>query len=356
LFADGPARDGRLGVGVTGERILLVRLSSLGDVVQCLGALAALRAGRPDAEIAWLVEDRHGGVLEGHPHIDRTFTFERRRGALGAMRRLRAELRAWRPDVAVDLQGNLKSGMLTRLSGAPRRIGLARGETKEPAYLFVNETVPSGPAAEHRAERAMRLVTAIGAKRGVPAAPPSIRPEAVTFVASALAAIGHSRGSFALLVPDTSNYGAFKRWPPARFGGLAMRLREERGMPTLVTYGPGQLYLAEAVVAASDGAAKLAPDTKGVQQLLALLDSAALLVGADSGPVVIAAALGVPTVTLFGPKDPTIYAPRGPRTQVVWKQVYCSPCRLRRCGDPICMTTMEVDDAWDGVLRLGAGA
>jgi ADP-heptose:LPS heptosyltransferase len=341
---------------VTRERILLVRLSSLGDVCQCLGALAALRAGRPDAEIGWLVEDRHRGILEGHPHIDRTFVFERKSGPLRAMRRLRAELRAWRPDVAVDLQGNLKSGMLTRLSGAPRRIGLARGETKEPAYLFANETVPSGPAEEHRSERAMRLVTSIGATRGVPAVPPQIRPDAVAFVDDALAAIGQKRRTFALLVPDTSNYGAFKRWPPARFGGLAIRLREERGMPTLVTYGPGQRYLAEAVVAASDGAAQLAPDTKGIQQLLALLDSPALVVGADSGPVVIAAALGAPTVTLFGPKDPTTYAPLGPRTQVVWKEVYCAPCLLRRCGDPICMTTMEVDDAWNGVLRLGVGA
>jgi len=356
LFADGPARDGRLDVGVTGERILLVRLSAMGDVVQGLGALASLRAARPDAEIAWLVEDRHRGILEGHPHIDRLFTFERRRGALGALRRLRAELRAWRPDVAVDLQGNLKSGMLTRLSGAPRRVGLPRGEAREPSYLFSNETVPPGPAGEHRADRAIRLVKAVGAALAAPPAPPAIQAEAVAAVASMLAALGHSRGSFALMVPDTSDVGAFKRWPPARFGGLAIRLREERGMPSLVTYGPGQRHLAEAVVAAGGGAVQYAPDTRGLQQLLALLDSAALVVGADSGPVGAAAALGVPTVTLFGPKDPTIYAPRGPRTQVVWKQVYCSPCRLSRCGDPICMTTMEVDEAWDGVLRLGVGA
>jgi ADP-heptose:LPS heptosyltransferase len=341
---------------VSRERILLVRLSSLGDVVQCLPALASLRADRPQAEIGWLVEDRCAGVLEGHPHLDRLFTFARREGAAGAALRLRGELLAWRPDVAVDLQGNLKSGLLTRLSGAPRRIGLPRGEAKESAHVFATETVAAGPADEHRADRASRLVAALGATTRAPAAPPAVRAGAASAVASALAAIGMTRGSFALLVPGTSGFGAFKRWPPARFGGLAKRLRDERRLPSLVTYGPGQSDLGDAVVAASDGAARLAPETGDLQELLALLGASALVVGADSGPVVIAAALGVPTVALFGPKDPTIYAPRGPRTEVVWKQVYCSPCKLRRCGDPICMTTMEVDEAWDGVLRLGAGA
>src|SRR5687767_2135670 len=121
--------------GCVSERILLVRLSALGDIVQCLPALAALRAAKPAAEIGWLVEDRNAGVLEGHPHIDRLFVWRRRSGAhssaVGAALAVRREIRAWRPDVAVDLQGNLKSGVLTWLSGAPRRIGLPRGEARE---------------------------------------------------------------------------------------------------------------------------------------------------------------------------------------------------------------------------------
>jgi len=341
---------------VAKERILLVRLSSLGDVVQCLPALAAVRAAKPDAEIGWLVEDRHAGVLVGHPHVDRLFTFERRAGGLRAAMKLRRELAAWRPDVAVDLQGNLKSGTLTRLSGAPRRIGLPRGESRESAHVFATETVAAGPPLEHRADRALRLVGALGATGRAPAAPPAIPPEAAARVASELAAAGVARREFALLVPGTSAFGAFKRWPPERFGALAKRLRAERGRPSLVAYGPDERALADAVVAASDGAARVAPETRGLGELLALLESAALVVGADSGPVVLAAALGVPTVALFGPKDPAIYAPRGPRTEIAWKQVYCAPCKLRRCGDPICMTTMETDEAWDAVLRLGASA
>jgi ADP-heptose:LPS heptosyltransferase len=335
------------------ERILLVRLSALGDVVQCLPALAALRNSRPDAEIGWLVEDRHAGALEGHPQIDRLFRFERAGGALTAAWTLRGELLAWAPQVAVDLQGNLKGAVLTRLSGAKRRIGLPLGEAREGAQSFATETVPPGRPGEHRADRALRLVAPLGAKG--PAAPvlPPIRAEATAAMAAALAAMGATRRGYALLVSGTSEFGAFKRWPARRFGELAERLVRERGLASLVAYGPGQRDLADAVVAAAPHAARLAPPTKDLHEFLALVSDAALVVGADSGPVALASALGVPTVALFGPKDPAIYAPRGARTAVVWKRVYCSPCRLRRCGDPICMTTMETAEAWDGVERLG---
>ncbi|MCG3134012.1 MAG: Lipopolysaccharide heptosyltransferase 1 [Planctomycetes bacterium] len=334
------------------RRVLLVRLSALGDVVHALPALASLRAAMPHAEIGWLVEDRHAGVLEGHPQIDRLFTF-RRRGGIGAVLEARRTVRAWRPDAAIDLQGNLKSGVLARLSGAPRRIGLPPGEAREGAHRFVNERVPAGPAGEHRSARALRLVRALapGAPDAAPVLPP-VRPESDEAMRAELARRGIGR--FAVLVSGTSDFGAFKRWPPERFGAFARRLRDERGLAPLVSFGPGQRDLAERIVAASDGAAELTPETRSLADLVALLRGADLVVGADSGPVAIAAAAGVRTVALFGPKDPAVYAPPGRRVAVVWKQVYCSPCRLRVCDDPICMTTMTPDEAWAGVLRAEA--
>jgi ADP-heptose:LPS heptosyltransferase len=334
---------------VSRERILLVRLSALGDVVQCLGAPASIRAARPDVEIAWLIEDRNADVLEGHPHLDRVFVWRRREGPLRAALRLRRELRAWRPDVAVDLQGNLKSALLMRLSGAPRRIGLPHSEAREGAYRFTTEVVAPGPPREHRADRALRLVRTVGVREPAPAAPPAVRPSAEAVVRAALAAMDVTPGVYALLIPGTSEFGAFKRWPAARFGALAMRLRDERSLPSLVAWGPDQRDLALEVVERSGGAARLAPETRDLHELLALERDAALVLGADSGPVVLASLLGVPTVALFGPKDPEVYAPRGACARVVWKQVYCSPCRLRQCGDPICMTTMEVDEVLEAV-------
>jgi ADP-heptose:LPS heptosyltransferase len=267
---------------------------------------------------------------------------------------LTRELRAWRPAVAVDFQGNLKGALIARLSGAPRRIGLPPTETREGAHLAATETVPPGPPREHRSDRAIRLVAPLGAAPGARAELPPIPADATESIAKALAAMGLARGGYALLVPGTSDFGAFKRWPSERFGELARRFADERRLPSLVSYGPGQRRLAEEVANASRGAARLAPETTDLHGLLALTAAAAVVVGADSGPVGIAAVLGVPTVVLFGPKDPVIYAPRGPRTTFVWKETYCSPCTLRRCGDPICMTTMDTDDAWRGVQSLGA--
>jgi lipopolysaccharide heptosyltransferase I len=337
---------------VRADRILLVRLSALGDVLQCLPALAALRAARPDAEIAWVVERRFADLLDGHPHLDRVFVFERKKGGgwfgnLRALLRLRREVRAWAPDRAVDLQGNLKAALVAWLSGAKERVGLPATEAREGAHRFAT-TCPS-PATdprEHRAERALRLVNGTAGNAETPAIPDAARER----VGAALGELARRR--FALLLPGTSEFGAFKRWPTERFGALAARLRAECGLPSLVAFGPGQRGLAEAVVATSQETAALAPETANLQELGALVAAASLVVGPDSGPVILAAAAGTPTVALFGPKDPAVYAPRGPRTTVVWKKVYCSPCTLRRCGDPICMTTMEVDEVLDGVRRV----
>lgn len=336
------------------ERILLVRLSALGDVVHALPALASLRAARADAEIGWLVEDRNAGVLEGHPDIDRLFVF-RRKGGLGGVAEVRRALRAWRPDVAVDLQGNLKSGFLTRLSGAPRRVGLPAGEAREASHAFTTEHVRPGPPREHRVDRARRIVAALGPGPRLPGRLPPVPGDARAAIDTALRARSIGPRTYAVLVPGTSAFGAFKRWPPARFGELARRIRDARGLTPLVSFGPGERPLADEVVAASGGAAALAPETRSLAELVALLDGAALVVGADSGPVAIAGVLGVPTVALFGPKDPGIYAPPGPRVAVVWKEVYCSPCVLRRCDDPICMTTLGLDEAWRGIERVPSG-
>jgi ADP-heptose:LPS heptosyltransferase len=259
--------------------------------------------------------------------------------------RLVRELRALRPQVSVDWQGNLKGALLARLSGAPRRIGLAaRQGGKERSHWFATEKVVLPPPTVHRADRARALL-------GPLEVPVSSTPPQVGGVAEARATVRNwleekdiEKNRYVVLHPGTSGFGLMKRWPPERFGELAAMLGEEHGLPVLVTAGPGEEPLADAVVASSGGAAQRGPETKSLAELGALLESAGLVVGADTGPVHLAAVLAAPTVALFGPKDPSTYAPRGPATRTVWKQVWCSPCRLRRCDDPVCMTTMRVDE------------
>ncbi len=350
------------------ERILLVRLSAIGDVLQCLHALADLRASRPDAEVHWLVEDRCAAVLRGHPHLDGVIVYERRdlvREALRpwlwpaavrrAMRLLRA-LRGLGATVAVDLQGNLKGGVLAWLSRAPRRIGLAPGHGRERSDWFATEAVALPPPPVHRADRARALLAPLGLRPG--AGTPTVPgvEEALPAVLEWVRGQGLRPGGYAVLHPGTSGFGTMKRWPPDRYAALALRLRERLRVLSVVTAGPGEEGIADEVVAASGGAARRALPTRSLAELGALLSRAAVVVAADTGPAHMAALLGAPTVVLFGPKDPAVYAPRGPRARWVWKQVYCSPCTLRRCEGPVCMTGMTLEEVWPAVQAAAASS
>jgi heptosyltransferase-1 len=343
--------------------ILIVRLSALGDVIRALPVLATLRARLPDAEVAWLVEDRAATLLRGHVHIDRLVEFPRRRwqaallrpwrwpGALREMVGLVLTLRRPRLDVSIDLQGNLKSGILVGLAGAARRLGFARGTGREANFLFQNERVVVGPDV-HKMDRGLKLLEPLlgPAPAETRVVVPSSAEESAA-VDAFLDEAGLTPGEFVVLHPGTSAFAAYKRWPPRRFGELARWLRERTGRPSLVTWTPGEEALLRDVLAASDGAARASPIWGRLGELTALLGRAGLVVGADTGPPHLAAAMGTPTVVLFGQKDPRLYAPYGPRVEVVWNRVSCSPCNLRFCPDPICMSTMRTEEVREAVER-----
>jgi heptosyltransferase I len=148
--------------------------------------------------------------------------------------------------------------------------------------------------------------------------------------------------------PGVSDFGAIKQWDPARFGRTAIRLARERGAHCMVTWGPGERDLALRVVAAAEGCATLGPETGTILDLAALYEACDLVIGADTGPLHLAAALGIAVVGLYGPKDPAVYAPWDARTggaaSVVRRAVYCSPCRRRTCSNVICMPAIQVGD------------
>jgi len=346
-------------------KILIVRLSAVGDVIRALPVLAGVRARVPDARVAWLVEDRAASLLIDHPGLDGLFVYPRRRWSRALRRpwlwprlfleyvRFRRALRAEAFDVSIDLQGNLKSGFLVRAARAARRIGFAKGESKEGNHLFQTETVdvPEGPL--HKRDRGLTLLTPLGE----PVAP--LEPVAVAISDQERAAVdaylereGLTERPFVVLHPGTSAWAAFKAWPPERYASLAAWIRDELGLTTIVTHGPGEEALARRVANASQGSARVADALPGLGALASLVERSAAVVGADTGPVHLAAALDTPTVALFGPKDPALYAPFGASVEIVWNRVPCSPCSLRWCPDPICMTTMDEAPVRDALRRL----
>jgi lipopolysaccharide heptosyltransferase I len=316
-------------------RLLLVRLSALGDVAMTLNVLSTARARCPEARIGWLVEDRFAGLLEGHPQLDSIHIYERRRSRLPwVLARLVAALRRQEYDIALDLQGNLKSGVLARLAGARRTVGLDAPLSREGNRLFVRERV--APRAGHRIHSYLALVdAALGAGATAP---------------GQLAGGREAHGAV-VLHPGTSRFGRFKRWPAPAFAELGDRLAERLGTAVLLTAGPGERADAEEVRQRMRHAAAIV-EPQGLRALTELLDGARVFVASDTGPAHVAAALGVPTVTLFGPKDPGILAPLGARVRAVAAGARCSPCALRHCPDPVCMTELPVVLVERAVLDL----
>lgn len=321
------------------KKILVVRLSALGDVLMTLPLIRALRHHLPRAELHLATQTEFAGLFAGHPDLDRVVavpvraianSLRRPRAWMGAAAdvvRLRRWLRDAGYDLVLDAHGNTKSGLVTGMTGAPVRVGPAAPESKELAGWFytARPTAPPSPR-RHRHDRALSLLAAIG----LPVTHLGSRPPA-SDPAWAAAALGAGVAPV-ILHPGTSPKAAFKRWPAAGFGELARAIAAD-GTPVRVVGGPGEDALVEAVVAASGGAAAALPTPPGLPQLGGLLGRARLFVGADSGPGHLAAAHGVPVVTIYGPKDPALYGPRA-RGLAVVRRLECRPCGLRRCPRP----------------------
>jgi lipopolysaccharide heptosyltransferase I len=322
------ARGGTRTISVMLDRsairsILLMRLSAVGDVVNTLPAVSAVRAAFPKARIGYLVEDKAQQVVEGHPDLDEVTVFPKKRwreralspatwaAAAGHVRRIREG----DYDVLLDFQGNLKGGLHAALSGIPTRIGFARGHSKEGSHRFTNVHVAPPTERILRAKKFLALLRPLGIESPeiVWKLPP--RPDSVRAVGESLRALGLEDGRYALFHPGTSAVDPGKRWPTERFAELARRLESEHGLPTLVAWGPGERPLAEEVARASN--AVVAMETRSLMDLAEMLSRARLYVGADSGPQHLASAVGAASVALLGDRDPAIYAPCNPRSRVV---------------------------------------
>lgn len=317
------------------DRILVVRLSALGDIVHALPVLAALQREWPMASVDWVVEEAYAPILSlakglhrrivvrARERIDRpdTLAFA---GALGYPRAI-AYLRNQRYDVALDLQGLIKSALWARLSGAKRIIGFDRTNLREPlAAAFYSETIQP-QTTRHVIQKNLSVLYALDAVVGPPELPLEPKPSAA--VAGAVKAMG-GVGNYAVLNPGAA--WPNKRWPPEKFGALAVAIHQRAGLRSFVTWGPAERDLALAVVAASNGAATAAPPTE-VGDLAVLMRDAAVVVSGDTGPLHIAAAMGAPLVGLYGPTWPQRNGPWHPDDEVISRAGECICHHKRKC-------------------------
>lgn len=316
-------------------RLLLIRTSALGDVIHAFPVLSALRRRFPDAEIAWVVDEVFAPLLAGHENLDRVIVAPLRRarrrgsrlaGARDTARFLR-ELRAFRAEVALDLMGNHKGAVIARLSGARRRIGSdRRGRREGSSALWINEPVPA--RSRHVVERMLELLTPLG----VPEAPADFAPE--RFVC------GRDRvpsGPYAYVHPGAA-WGN-KRYPAERWGRVAAALARESGLEVRVGAAPGEEALADATVAASDGAAARF-DLPDLDSLAGALRGASVVLAGDTGALHLAAAVGRPVVGLYGPTDPEQHGPVGV-AEVLFERLPCSFCHRRLSSPKPCLLALD---------------
>ena len=338
------------------NRVLIVRLSALGDIVHALPVLNRLRKTFPAAEIDWLVEENYAATLGLASGLHRRIIVRATSNAespdtisfAGVPGYLRAAgyLRSRRYDAALDLQGLLKSAVWARASGAQRVIGFDRDDLREPlaASLYTETVKPD--VSGHVIRKNLSILPALGVEPGPPAL--SVQPVPSTEMIKAIQTAGGSNGYIVI------NPGAAwpnKCWPPDRFGAVAKMLRDRTGLHSLVTWGPKERELAESVSQASGGAATPAPPTS-VSDLAALMRSAALAISGDTGPLHIAAAVGTPLVGLFGPTRPERNGPWEPRDEVISRSDTCVCHHKRQClrGAP-CINEITVEQVMAAAER-----
>jgi len=331
-------------------RILIVRLSAIGDTVHTMPVACALRERFPDAMLAWVVEQRASALVEGHAALDELVTLPR--GWLkspSVVWQLRRRLRAMRIEIAIDAQGLAKSAVAAWLSGARRRIGFGGRWGRELSTWLNTETVDTGSG--HAVDRNVALL------RPLEIESPTIRfqvPESASdrvAVERLIRELG-VEGGYAMIAAGAG--WPSKRWPSDRFAAVASYLSASWGLPTLVSWGSeSERGVADEIAGGSPGAARRLPKVS-LPQLAAIARRAQLFVGSDTGPLHIAAAVGTPCVGLYGPWPAAEHGPYGEGHIALQKGFLRGSTRQRRRASPAYIEAITVEmacRACDEILR-----
>lgn len=334
----------------TPERLLIILLGAIGDVVCGMPLAQRLRLAWPGTRIAWAVEPAAAPLLQTHPAIDELIVFRRGQGGAAFIEFLRA-VRASRPDVALDLQRHLKSGFTSLCSGAPRRVGFNWQNSREGNRFFNTESIEPVRDFTPKLTHFLRFADHLGA----PVAPLSF----------GLAATAPERERVApLLVDAGERFAALyvgstwpsRQWLPRATAALCRELRA-RGLGVVLVGGRADAPFALRVLAAGAGDAVNTVGQTSLREVVAIMERAVVAIGPDSGPMHIASAVGTPVVALFGATSPSRSGPWGWHHLVVRSDVPCSPCYLSRCPiGQLCMERITPAMVLTGVEQVLAGA
>lgn len=390
------------------KKILIIRLSAIGDVVNVLPALRPLRLQYPDAYISWLVEEGARDILMDNPDLDEIILFPRRKWLAGISNPLTIlptiseaivffkALRNKGFDLVIDFQGNLKSGLMTLFTGRCVKLGFDRIACKEWNHLFTNQHACTVGKRIHRIDKNLGLLKAIDidAEYMMPQIPISCADE--KYISDFLRQNVSPEKPLIAIHPGTSKFGRYKQWPGLNYSLLADMLIERLDVSVIFTWGPSELDMVKGITSAMRHQAIISCKTTSLKQLAEIIRNSGLFISGDTGPMHIASVIGRPIIAIFGPKDPVIYGPyipsaslSGPsfanradrcnaqpgryggvqggkqysgnpyeanyfnsNVRIVRKDLPCSPCVKRRCKDSICINSISPEEVFQAAREL----
>jgi 3-deoxy-D-manno-octulosonic-acid transferase/heptosyltransferase-1 len=339
-------------------KILIIKLSSIGDVVHTLPALASLKRAYPDAKIDWLVEEAAAPLLDGHEMIDELIVVRNRGWTIELRKNLKVVkyLKEKRYDIAIDFQGLFKSGIWMYLIAAKKRIGFSNA--RELSYIFLNSKCPPYDIERHAVDRYMDLAEFAGGAGGAAMEveddfPLHYTKEDEEKVTLLLRESGIAEGEAFFAVAAEARWRT-KLWDEACFAEVLATIKKDYGIRCVVTGAPSDVKNVEELIKRADSGAVTVAGKTSLRELAVLMKMASFALTVDSGPMHIAAAVGTPVVALFGATAPWRTGPYGKKHIVIRKELECAPCFKRECADARCMTMItpkEVADAIGGLIK-----
>lgn len=328
------------------KKILVIKPSSLGDIVHGLPFLNAVKDTFPSAEIHWVVAKGLEGLLENHPMVKRLWVINKDqwknlkkiKETASELKNLFKKLEDESYDIVIDLQGLLRSGLLTYTTHAPIRIGFK--EAREGSSLFYTHKIKGGRGI-HAVDRYLKIASAIGCEVEDVKFPMPLIKESEN-----VKKLKENIGDYAVLVPGAR--WRTKRWRPASFGRLASML----DIKTVIVGSASDAEIAKGIEFCSGGKAlSIAGDTN-IKELISIIRNAMYVVTNDSGPMHIAAAFGIPVVAIFGPTNPVRTGPYGMKHIIVKSDIECAPCYKKNCKGMRCMDEISVEKVYGAVMSI----
>lgn len=332
------------------DRILVIKLRYVGDVLLATPVLTRLREGFPKASLVMLVNPGTDGVVRGHPALDEVWVVER--GHWLRQWRFVRELRGRRFDLVIDLTDSDRSAALSWLSRAPTRVGY-NSEDRRRGSLYTR-IVEADRFGMHTVRYHLAATDALGLSGPTPDPVLTVAPESRSAADRLLQEMGIETTRPLVCVHPGARWW-FKSWPAERFAALADLIQTETPAQALVLGGEQERPVSGRIAETMKTPVRSLVGRTGLQELAAVLTRAVLMVSNDNGPMHMAAALHVPVIGLFGPSDPAVWGPWGEGHRTFYKGLDCRACFHPDCfrGEQNCMRQITLEEVWEAVrVRL----